>query len=231
MNMRNFKLMALAVIAMPLLFSSCGGGSSSSSNSKFFGNVPGIYAEMVAKKESLKEQFKNSSSEDEAKKIYAEAETAEKEYSVKIEEAAKALDGKKIEIESTPEITVNSPVTLTFDGYRSKTDMTPRFKLTGDAVAAQNYQSEESKSLSTGGGDLTRYKGLAQHVYLLGFDEAGTQVFSQKVAYFPMDLITDSELGIKAGTNLKLENFTINKKNCEGCIKATVLKLSFTKGK
>lgn len=229
--MRNFKQMALVAIAIPLLLSSCGGGSGSSSDSKFFGNVPGIYAEMTAKDESLKEQFKNCSSEDEAKKVYAEAEAAEKEYSVKIEEAAKALDGKTIEIESTPEITVNSPITLTFDGFRSKTDMTPRFKLTGDAVAAQNYQSEESKGLSTGGGDLTRYKGLSQHVYLLGFDDAGTQVFSQKVAYFPIDLITDTELGVKAGTNLKFEDFTINKKNCEGCIKATVLKFSFTEGK
>lgn len=229
--MRNFKLMALIAIAMPLLLSSCGGDSGSSTKSKFFGNVPGIYAEMIAKDESLKEKFKNSSSEDEAKKIYAEAEAAEKEYSVKIEEAAKALDGKTIEIESTPEITVNSPVTLTFDGYQSKTDMTPRFKLAGDAVAAQNYQSEESKGLSNGGGDLTKYKGLAQYVYLLGFDDAGTQVFSQKVAYFPIDLITDTELGVKSGTDLKFENFTINKKNCEGCIKATVLKFSFTESK
>lgn len=229
--MRNFKLLALAAIAMPILLSSCGGGSGSSSDSKFFGNVPGIYAEMAAKDESLKEQFKSSSSEDEAKKVFAEAEAAEKEYSVKIEEAAKSLDGKTIEIESTSEITVNTPITLTFDGFRSKTDMTPRFKLAGDAVAAQNYQSEESKGLSTGGGDLTRYKGLAQHVYLLGFDDAGTQVFSQKVAYFPIDLISDAELGVKAGTKLVFETFTINKKNCEGCTKATVLKLSFTEGK
>lgn len=229
--MRNFKLMTRAAIAMTCLLSSCGGSSGSSSDSKFFGNVPGIYVEMVAKDESLKEQFKNSSSEDEAKKVFTEAEAAEKEYSVEIEEAAKALDGKTIKIESTPEITVNSPVTLTFDGFRSKTDMTPRFKLSGDAVAAQNYQSEDSKGLSTGGGDLTKYKGLSQHVYLLGFDEAGTQVFSQKVAYFPIDLISDTELGVKAGTALKFEDFTINKKNCEGCIKATVLKLSFTEGK
>lgn len=229
--MRNFKLMALAAIAMPMLLSSCGGSGGSSSDSKFFGTVPGIYADMTAKEESLKEQFKNCSSEGEAKKIFAEAEAAEKEYSVKIEEAAKALDGKTIEIESTPEITVNTPITLTFDGFQSKTDMTPRFKLAGDAVAAQNYQSEESKGLSTGGGDLTKYKGLSQHVYLLGFDDAGTQVFSQKVAYFPIDLITDAELGVKAGTNLKFEDFTINKKNCEGCIKAAVLKLSFTEGK
>lgn len=229
--MRNFKLMALAAIAMPMLLSSCGGSGGSSSDSKFFGTVLGIYADMTAKDESLKEQFKNCSSEGEAKKIFAEAEAAEKEYSVKIEEAAKALDGKTIEIESTPEITVNTPITLTFDGFQSKTDMTPRFKLAGDAVAAQNYQSEESKGLSTGGGDLTKYKGLSQHVYLLGFDDAGTQVFSQKVAYFPIDLITDAELGVKAGTNLKFEDFTINKKNCEGCIKAAVLKLSFTEGK
>lgn len=229
--MRNFKLMALAAIAMPMLLSSCGGSGGSSSDSKFFGTVPGIYADMTAKDESLKEQFKNCSSEGEAKKLFAEAEAAEKEYSVKIEEAAKALDGKTIEIESTPEITVNTPITLTFDGFQSKTDMTPRFKLAGDAVAAQNYQSEESKGLSTGGGDLTKYKGLSQHVYLLGFDDAGTQVFSQKVAYFPIDLITDAELGVKAGTNLKFEDFTINKKNCEGCIKAAVLKLSFTEGK
>lgn len=228
--MKNFRLMALVAVAMPLMLSSCGGGSGLSSDSKFFGNVPGIYAEMVAKDESLKEQFKNCSSEDEARKVFAEAEAAEKEYSVKIEDAAKALDGKTIEIESTPEITVKTPITLTFDGFQSKTDMTPRFKLAGDAVAAQNYQSEESKGLSTGGGDLTGYKGLSQHVYLVGFDKAGTQVFSQKVAYFPIDLISDTELGVKAGTNLRFEDFTVNKKNCEGCIKATVLKLSFGEG-
>ena len=99
----------------------------------------------------------------------------------------------------------------------------------GDVVAAQNYQSEDSKMLSTG--NPSRYVGMAQQVFLVGYDDAGTRVFSQKVAYFPMDLISENALGVKAGTPLKFETFQITEKNVEGCLKATSLKLSYESGK
>lgn len=223
--MKVLKLTAMVAIAMATLtLSSCGGGVGSS-DSKFFGNVPGIYSEMTAKKEAMQEKFKTCESQDEAMKLMADAVKAEKEYESKLEEAGKALDGKTIEIESTPEITVNSPITLTFDGFWSKSGLEPKFKMEGDVVAAQNYQSEDSKMLSTG--DPSRYVGMAQQVFLVGYDDAGTRVFSQKVAYFPMDLISESALGVKAGTPLKFETFQIAEKNAEGCLKATSLKLSY----
>lgn len=223
--MKVLKLTAMVAIAMATLaLSSCGGGVGSS-DSKFFGKVPGIYSEMTGKKEAMQEKFKTCESQDEAMKLMADAVKAEKEYESKLEEAGKALDGKTIEIESTPEITVNSPITLTFDGFWSKSDLEPKFKMEGDVVAAQNYQSEDSKKLSTG--DPSRYVGMGQQVFLVGYDDAGTRVFSQKVAYFPMDLISESALGVKAGTPLKFETFQITEKNVEGCLKATSLKLSY----
>lgn len=223
--MKVLKLTAMVAIAMATLtLSSCGGGVGSS-DSKFFGKVPGIYSEMTGKKEAMQEKFKTCESQDEAIKLMADAVKAEKEYESKLEEAGKALDGKTIEIESTPEITVNSPITLTFDGFWSKSDLEPKFKMEGDVVAAQNYQSEDSKKLSTG--DPSRYVGMGQQVFLVGYDDAGTRVFSQKVAYFPMDLISESALGVKAGTPLKFETFQITEKNVEGCLKATSLKLSY----
>lgn len=227
----NRLFIAAFLMVSAVALTSCGGGSGSSSDSRFFGKVPGIFADMIEKNEALKERYKNCSSEDEAKKLMAEAESAEKEFSVKLEDAGKALDGKTIEIQSTPEITVNSPITLSFDGFQSKLDMTPRFRLAGDVVAGQGYQSEDCKSISAGGGDLSKYTGLSQHVYLIGLDDAGTQVFSSTVAYFPIGLMSDSELGVKAGTKLEFETFTINKKNVEGCLKATSLQLSYSSGK
>ncbi len=229
--MKNKLLIAAFLMAAAVTFTSCGGGSGSASDSRFFGKVPGIFANMIEKKEVLKEQYKTCSTEDEAKKIYAEAESAEKDFSAKLEEAAKGLDGKTIEIQSSPEITVKSPITLTFDGFQSKLDMTPRFKLAGDVVAGQDYQSKDSKSISKAGGDITRYTGLSEHVYLIGLDDTGAQVFRSKVAYFPIGLITDSELGVKAGTKLVFETFTITEKNVEGCLKATSLQLSYSNDK
>lgn len=222
--MKVLKLTAMVAIAMAILtLSSCGGVGSS--DSKFFGKVPGIYSEMTGKKEALQEKFKTCESQDEAMKLKADAEKAAKEYETKLEEAGKALDGKTIEIESTPEITVNSPITLTFDGFWSKSSLEPKFKMEGDVVVAQDYQSEDSKKLSTG--NPSRYVGMGQQAFLVGYDDAGTRVFSQKVGYFPMDLISESALGVKAGTPLKFETFQITEKNAEGCLKATSLKLSY----
>lgn len=216
--------LAIAVISC-LAITSCGGGAGSATESKFFGNVPGIYLQIMETSNALKEQFKTSSSEDDAKKVMAKAEKAEQEYSAKIEEAAQSLDGKTISIESDSQFTVNSPVTLTFDGFQSKTDLTPRFKLSGDIVAGSDYQSEAAKGLS--GSTASKYVGMAEHVYIVGKDADGNEVFSQKIAYFPGELIGADQLGVKKGTALQLESFTINKHNAEGCTKAVTLHLSY----
>ena len=105
--------------------------------------------------------------------------------------------------------------------------MDPRFKLAGDIVAGENYQSENARSLSDGSSDPSRYKGLSQHVYLIGLDNEGNKVLESKIGYFPMDLISDTELGVKAGTPLVLETFTIHDGNMGGCIKATTLQFSY----
>lgn len=231
MKHKNKLLAATFLMASAVTLTSCGGDSGSSADSKFFGKVPGIFANMTEQKKTLKDQYKTCSSEDEIEKLQKEAELAEKDFSTRLEEAAKAMDGKTIEIKSTPEITVNSPATLTFDGFQSQLDLTPRFRLTGDVAAAQNYQSEDCKRISASAGDLSKYSGLSQHVYLIGLDDTGTQVFSSKVAFFPIGLITSSELGVKAGTKLEFETFTINEKNVEGCLKATSLQLSYSRAK
>lgn len=231
MKHKNKLLSATFLMASAVALISCGGDSGSSSDSKFFGKVPGIFASMTEQKEALKEQYKTCSSEDDVKKLQTEAESAEKDFSTRLEEAGKAMDGKTIEIKSTPEIKVNSPVTLTFDGFQSQLDLTPRFRMTGDVVAGQDYQSEDFKRISASAGDLSKYTNSSQHVYLTGLDDTGVQVFSQQVAFFPVKLIADSELGVKAGTKLEFETFTINEKNVEGCLKATSLQLSYSSGK
>mgnify|MGYP000794379460 FL=1 len=219
--MTNKLITAAAIACASLILASCGGGSSS--DSRFFGNVPGLCAKWEQTNDGLKEKFKTADSAEAAGKIMDEANASKEEYKAKIEEAAKGLDGKTIEIQSTPQFTVNSPLTLTFDRMSS---MDPRFKLAGDIVAGENYQSENARSLSDGS-DPSRYKGLSQHVYLIGLDNEGNKVLESKIGYFPMDLINDTELGVKAGTPLELETFTIHDGNMEGCIKATTLQLSY----
>ena len=182
--MKKSNLFAPALVALALTtLASCGGGAGSSSDSKFFGSVPGVFMQMTEKKDALKEQFKNCSSESEAKSIME-------------------------------------------DGFRSKSDLTPRFKLAGNIEAVQVYQSENSKTLS-GSSDVSRYVGLSEPVYLVGLDDAGNELFTSKIAYFPIGKIADTELGIPAGTPLTFETFTITDKNAEGCAKATNLQLSY----
>lgn len=225
--MKIRHLMAVMAIASmgALALSSCGGGSDKASDSKFFGDVPGLYLQMMEKKDALKQQFKTASTEEEGRKLMAEAEKAEQDYGATLEEAAKALDGNTLEVQSTPQFTVKSPMTITFDGFASKLDQTPRFRVAGEIEAAENYQSDAARSLS--GQNASSYAGLGEHVYLVGTDAGGNRVFSQKVAVVPLSVYSSDQLGVKAGTPLKLEDIVINKHNAEGCTKAVALHLSY----
>ena len=219
---------ATAIVLAAISISSCGDNSgAAASGSRFFGDVPGIYMKMMEKKSEFMERFKRCSSDDEVRKIQAEAEKEEAEFATKIEKAATALDGKTIEIESTPDFNVGSPVTLTFDGFRSKLDMTPQFRLSGDATAAKDYQSESAKCLSSPSSDISRYEGLTEHIYLDGFDDQGNEVFSSQVAVIPIKGNADGELCVLTGTPVQFETLTISKHNAEGCMKATTLKLLY----
>lgn len=225
----NNLLAAVAVLFAASSLTACGESAGAVAGSKFFGDVPALYLQMMEKKADIKEQFKNASSEGEAKDLMTQAQQFEDDYRVQIQNAASDLTGKTIEVVSTDDFTVNTPLTMTFDGFFSKSDMTPQLKFTGEVVAARDYQSDDAKGITDAGGDLSRYVGLAQHIYLEGYDDQGNQVFSSQVGYAPLGLSGDGQLLVKTGTPVKFDNLTINKKNAEGCLKATSLRLVYSK--
>ena len=121
-----FGAMALALASLTL--ASCSGGGSSDSG--LFGALPGEMTRYESEMKALEEKAKDIKTEADKKKLIAESQEIQEKYTTKIEETAKALDGTELKV-TDGEFAVAQPVTLTFDGFASKKELTPRFKLGG----------------------------------------------------------------------------------------------------
>ena len=121
-----FGAMTLALASLTL--ASCSGGGSSDSG--FFGALPGEMTQYESEMKALEEKAKDIKTEADKKKLIAESQEIQEKYTTKIEETAKALDGTELKV-TDGEFAVAQPITLTFDGFASKKELTPRFKLGG----------------------------------------------------------------------------------------------------
>lgn len=100
--MKIIKLMALAAILMPLLFSCSGGGSSAG----MLGQLPDKYAQFTEEKAELKKEAENIKTEADKKRFLEKSEKLNKKWKEKLEATAKDLNGKPIEFaESQFEVT------------------------------------------------------------------------------------------------------------------------------
>lgn len=205
------KSVAVAAITLPVLFSCSGGGSSS--ESLLFGEVPAIHGEMQESMNALKEEYKTCNSESKAKSLMEKDEKLEEEYIAKIEKAAKALDGKEISF-SESDVKVTSPVSLTFEKFFSKMDMTPYFKVNGSAEAAKDVTFDCDWA--------------AFNVEIVGYGPDNQELFSSKVGLIDAE-VNDGQAVVKAGTPVKFDYLQFGKKEVAEYQQATSLKLEIRK--
>lgn len=204
-----FKTMAIVACAFfGMTVASCSGGSTS--DSSLFGSVPEVYEKFMKEKAELDEKAKNIKSEEDKAKLIAESKKMEEKWQVKIEEAAKAVDGKEINL-TEGEFKVTSPISLTFTG-KCTSQLEPRFDVNGEAVTAEELRPNAQY--------ITYFV-----VNLVGYDAEGNEVFANSVGSIEGKADGNNCI-IEAGTPVKFTTLLFNDRDIEGYEKATTLKLA-----
>lgn len=206
--MKSIKLLALVAI-MPMLFS-CSGGSGSSST-LLFGSLPGVYDQFQAEKDKISEEAKNIKSEEEKAKLIEKSEKMQEKWSAKIEESAKALDGKTIEFAES-DIKVTEPVSLEYDGFFSKSGMNPKFKVNGGAEVVNEINTDFDYVLPN------------EKVCIVGYNAEGQELYHIAVGSVPVENV-DGKVVVKAGTPVKFSSFSYSTNKSEEYKEAKTLKL------
>lgn len=209
MKMKSIKLLALVAILMPMLFS-CSGGASSS-NSVLLGSLPDEYAKFQEEKAQISEEAKNIKSEADKKKLIEKSEKMKEKWSAKLEESAKSLDGKPLEFAES-DIKVTEPVSLEFDGFFSKSDLNPKFKINGGAEATTEINTGENYVLGS------------ERVYIVGYNAEGQEVCKIHAGSIAVENV-DGKSVVKAGTPVKFSSFHIGSKEDYGAAKTIKLEV------
>lgn len=207
--MKIFKLMALAAIAMPFMFSCSGSGSSS--DTLLFGALPGQFEQLLAEQAELKEKAKDIKSEAEKAELIKKSEEIKEKWSGKIEESAKALDGKQIEFAQS-DVKVTQPVSLQYEGFFSKSDMTPKFKINGAAEVTSEINTDAPYILPS------------EHVYIVGYNAEGQEVYRIKSGFVAAENV-DGKSVVKAGTPVTFDPIVFSDNKVEQYKEAKTLKL------
>ncbi len=207
--MKIFRLMAIASTLMPLLFS-CSGGAGSV-GTPLFGSLPGVYEKFQKEKDQLTEAAKNIKSEAEKAELIEKSTKMQEEWGVKIEESAKSLNGKPIELAES-NIKVTEPISLGFDRFSSKSDLMPTFRVSGSA--------EVTSEIETG----FNYVLTSEKIYIVGYDAEGQQVYKAKVGFIPVVNVNKKAV-VKAGTPVEFDGIWFYGKDVEAYKSAKTLKL------
>lgn len=192
--MKSIKLLASIAVLVPMLFS-CSGGASSSA---LLGSLPGEYEKFQEEKAQITEEAKNVKSEADKKKLIEKSQKMESKWSAKLEESAKSLDGKPFEFAES-DIKVTEPVSLEFDGFFSKSDMQPKFKINGAAEAATEINLGVNYVLPS------------ERVYIVGYNAEGQEVCKIKAGSIAVENV-DGKSVVKAGTPVNFDNFHFSPK-------------------
>ena len=207
--MKKMKKMALAVLMMPLLLA-CSGGSSTDAN--LYGSLPEKYEKFMQEKADLKKQAENIKTEADKKELIEKSEKMQAEWKVKIEESAKALNDKPIEVEKC-DFTITTPLSLEFTDFFSNSNLTPSFKINGKATATSDIKTNNDYILTS------------EKVYLVGYNAEGQEVYNTLVGNIDAENV-DGKAFVKAGTPVKFEHLIFSKSDIEnGCKDVKVFKL------
>lgn len=203
---KTFKLMALAAILLPVM-SSCGG----SSETTLFGALPGTFTKYLQEKDALEEEGKNIQSEADKAKFIEKSKKMEEEWTAKIEETAKGLDGKQIEFAES-DIKVTEPISLELKSV-SSSSLAPTFNIKGAAETATEITLDYS------------YEPSSVSVYVVGYNAEGTELFKIHAGSVAVSGYADGKATIAAGTPVELKTLSYVNKDTENYIAATELKL------
>lgn len=207
--MKKMKQMALAVLLMPLLFA-CSGGSSTDTN--LYGSLPEKYEKFMQEKADLKKQAENIKTEADKKELIEKSEKMQAEWKVKIEECAKTLNGKPIEVEKC-DFTITTPLSLEFTDFYSNSNLTPSFKINGEATATSDMKTGNDFILPS------------ENVYLVGYNAEGQEVYKTLVGNIAAENV-DGKAFVKAGTPVEFKKLKFCKSDIEnGCKDAKTYKL------
>lgn len=207
--MKKMKQMALAVLLMPLLFA-CSGGSSTDTN--LYGSLPEKYEKFMQEKADLKKQAENIKTEADKKELIEKSEKMQAEWKVKIEECAKTLNGKPIEVEKC-DFTITTPLSLEFTDFYSNSNLTPSFKINGEATATSDMKTGNDFILPS------------ENVYLVGYNAEGQEVYKTLVGNIAAENV-DGKAFVKAGTPVEFKKLKFSKSDIEnGCKDAKTYKL------
>ena len=207
--MKKMKQMALAVLLMPLLLA-CSGGSSTDTN--LYGSLPEKYEKFMQEKADLKKQAENIKTEADKKKLIEKSEKMQAEWKVKIEECAKTLNGKPIEVEKC-DFTITTPLSLEFTDFYSNSNLTPSFKINGEATATSDMKTGNDFVLPS------------EKVYLVGYNAEGQEVYKALVGSIAAENV-DGKTFVKAGTPVEFKKLKFSKSDIEnGCKDAKTYKL------
>lgn len=199
---------AIAATAVMML-SSCSGSGSGSDKGSLFGSLPSEYAEMMSARDALKEKAKEIKSEAEKAELIEKGKKLDEKWSKKLEESAKGLDGKEINLTDSI-FKTTTPLTLTFEKLQGS-DLEPSFKVNGSAETVEAI-TVENTYLTT------------QTVYIAGYDAEGTELFKSDVGRVTGTL-TGTTLEIPAGTQVELGTLTFNDRYVDKYPEAKTLKL------
>lgn len=219
---KTFKLAAIAFSAFVL--SSCGSGSKS--DALLFGEIPGIMAELQSEVQKIKENpdiFKNEEEFKKAdKKLKELNEQAEKDLTA----AMKEIAGKEFEVTCDAPLKVNKPLSLSPDGFFSKSGLEPKFKVEGEVVAETDAPAAFPQSMVDYYVRMPQTAPIEQTVELVGLDAEGNELYSFNVGSFS-PVVEGDKVIVKGGQVMKNDGFHLGKKEAEKYLKATSLKLRF----
>lgn len=134
------------------------------------------------------------------------------EWKVKIEECAKTLNGKPIEVEKC-DFTITTPLSLEFTDFYSNSNLTPSFKINGEATATSDMKTDNDFILPS------------ENVYLVGYNAEGQEVYKTLVGNIAAENV-DGKAFVKAGTPVEFKKLKFSKSDIEnGCKDAKTYKL------
>lgn len=191
-----------AVVAvMTMVVAGCGGSSSSEESSMLFGKVPAIVAHYQTENDKLKEAFEKCGSESEGMKIFEQGEALERETLAKAEEAGQAWSGTTLNLASDASFEVKTPLSVTFDGFFSKSNFSVKYKLAGEIVTAKDLIWEPLTDTEKNVVEAALNYGIESYhiakVDILGLDADGNEITSDEIGYVKLTII-DGKVGVAA---------------------------------
>lgn len=199
------KLLVIATIFMPAMFS-CSGGS----KVPVFGSLATTYSEYDAESEALKEEAKNIKTEEEKAKLIKKSEELNEKWGKKIESSAKSLDGKTIDFAES-NFKVTEPISLQLKEFHTN-GFIPEFTINGAAEAAEDITTDMN------------YTGSIKTVCITGYNAEGQDVYRIGVGNVDVEN-RDGKIFVKAGTPVKFTYMNFAKSKVDKYLEAVTVKL------